>query len=387
MSFSDLLDEVHAFIRRFVIFPSPHEIVFLTLWVAHTWAISAAWATPYPRIFSPVPRCGKSTLIEVLWHLVRQPKSAANITAAALFRLIARDTPTILLDEVDQQFSGDPEMRAAIGSVLNAGYKRGAGSIVVRCVGTSHEPTEFETFCPKALGTLDVLGVLKASTLDRTVPVRLERKDPGQACERFRPRAHAARAAELTALLEAGIGIMLHELESADPELPDQLNDRAREVWEPLLAIADAAGGTWSSRAREAAMALSGTREDDEEHHGIELLRHLRELFDRNPDPVMGSAQLARALTDRDEWPWAGWRGRGGAGLRAYDLARLLRPFRIRPKTVRLGPSTFKGYHRRQFEPTWEKYLGEAEWVPFADEPDEDDDNEPSSDIVPKRTS
>jgi len=384
MSFNDVLDEVHTFIRRFVIFPSPHEAVFLALWVAHTWAISAAWATPYPRIFSPVPRCGKSTLLDVLWHLVRQPKSAANITSAALFRLIARDTPTILLDEVDQQFSGDPEMRAAMGSVLNAGYKRGAGSIVVRCVGTSHEPTEFETFCPKALGTLDVIGVLKASTLDRTVPVRLERKDPGENCERFRPRAHADQAAELTALLEVALGMLLDELETAEPAFPGELNDRAREVWEPLLAIADAAGDTWPTRAREAAVALSGKREDDEEHHGIELLRHLRELFDREPSPVMGSTQLARRLTDREEWPWAGWRGRGGAGLRAYDLARLLRPFRIRPKTVRIGANTFKGYHRRQFEATWEKYLGEAEWVPFIDEAEDDEDGEDDDPALPK---
>jgi hypothetical protein len=36
--------------------------------------------------------------------------------------------------------------------------------------------------------------------------------------------------------------------------LPSGLNDRAGEIWEPLLALADLAGGAWPGRAREAAL-------------------------------------------------------------------------------------------------------------------------------------
>ena len=43
-----------------------------------------------------------------------------------------------------------------------------------------------------------------------------------------------------------------------DVAVPDGLNDRAADNWEPLLAIADRAGGDWPERARKAALALSG---------------------------------------------------------------------------------------------------------------------------------
>jgi len=46
-------------------------------------------------------------------------------------------------------------------------------------------------------------------------------------------------------------------LAAARPELPDELGDRAQDVWEPLLAIAELAGGDWPERARTAAVALS----------------------------------------------------------------------------------------------------------------------------------
>ena len=46
------------------------------------------------------------------------------------------------------------------------------------------------------------------------------------------------------------------------PALPEGVTDRRAEAWEPLIAIADAAGGTWPERARVASVAdVAATRE------------------------------------------------------------------------------------------------------------------------------
>jgi Protein of unknown function (DUF3631) len=82
-------------------------------------------------------------------------------------------------------------------------------------------------------------------------------------------------------------------LEATDPELP--VEDRAADVWAPLVAIADLAGGDWPARARKAALVF--TREADadavEESLSVRLLADLRTVF---TDPVMSSTRLVELL-------------------------------------------------------------------------------------------
>ena len=60
-------------------------------------------------------------------------------------------------------------------------------------------------------------------------------------------------------------------------DFPEGLSDRAEDSWEPLLIIAEAAGGRWPERARAATQALS-TEEDTTQSRGIDLLGDVRGL-------------------------------------------------------------------------------------------------------------
>src|SRR5437764_7905716 len=95
----DLLDEVHAFLARFVIYPSEHAQVAHTLWIAHTHLMGAWDSTPRIAFLSPEPGSGKSRALEVSELLVPNPVEAVNVTAAYLFRKVGNDHPTILFDE------------------------------------------------------------------------------------------------------------------------------------------------------------------------------------------------------------------------------------------------------------------------------------------------
>ena len=55
------------------------------------------------------------------------------------------------------------------------------------------------------------------------------------------------------------------------------VEDRAADVWEALVMVADAAGGHWPLRARNAAIAV--TTNDEKASPGVQLLSDLRIVF------------------------------------------------------------------------------------------------------------
>jgi hypothetical protein len=135
--------------------------------------------------------------------------------------------------------------------------------------------------------------------------------------------------------------------------MPAGVVDRDADVWEPLLAIADAAGGDWPRRAREAAMALVAAAKERTPSLGVRLLADIRTVFgDRD---AMSTSGLLEALCALDEAPWG--EIAGGKPLNARGLANRLKPYGITSRNVRDGGVIVKGYRREDFADAWNRYL------------------------------
>jgi hypothetical protein len=347
----ELLNDVRAFVRRYVVLPSDEIGDLLALWVLHTHAFPAWFATPYLRIVSAAPECGKSLLIEILAVLSRNGWHTVNPSSAVLYRKVDAHSPTLLLDEVDN-FPID-DRRDAL-AVLNAGYKRGAR--VDRCKENG-DLQSFDCFCPKAFAGLDTRAMPPA-LLSRSVTIRMERKTSGDRAERWIGQLTLSDAAKLRERCAAWAAQHVGALSTATPDLPDGLGDRACEVWWALLAIAELAQGDWPARAREAARVLSaGGDGADEESQAEQLLSDIRDVFTSAQVNVIRSSDLLAGLNALDERPW-GTRRRG-EGLDVRGLAQLLRPFRIKTKTIRVSgyADTQRGYHVDQFADAFDRYL------------------------------
>jgi Protein of unknown function (DUF3631) len=339
------------FIRRYVVLP-PEAADFLALWVAHTHAFEAALTTPYVRVVSAERASGKTRLLEVLSLLVRRGWLNANPSAATIFRKGDADAPTLLLDEVDQVPFRD---RMDLLSVLNSGYR--IGIKVPRC-NDKGELFEFDVFYPKAFAGIDD-GKLPDTLVSRSIPVRLERRRKDEPIDRFRHRQAEPGAAELRELIESWAAANLEALADAEPELPDELGDREQEVWEPLFAIADLAGSDWPQRARRAAVALARAKGRAGESRGVRLLEDLQRVFRDKGDPDrVFSGELVEALNDLEESGWGGWND--GTGMRQRDLTRELDRYPISSQVIRIDDKTRQGFHRRQFEDAWARYLPES---------------------------
>ena len=351
-----IFDRVEAFLRRFVAFPSEDCLVAATLWAAHTHVVDAFESTPRLALLSPEPGSGKSRVLEVLELLVPRPLHAINASPAALFRKVSDKAgpPTILYDEVDTLFGPKAKDNEDVRGMLNAGHRRGATAL--RCVvrGKQIDVEEFPAFCAVALAGL---GDLPDTIMTRSVVIRMRRRAPGEHVEPFRHRVHATDGEPLRLALEEWGDQHRDELRKAWPDMPDGIHDRNADVWEALLAVADAAGGEWPDRARVASVALVALASDREGSLGVRLLTDLHALFtslnfvtvDRVP-----TATLVAALVELDEAPWGDLRGKP---LDARGLARRLKAYGIVPRDHRFSAGVVKGYLRGDFHDAWTRYL------------------------------
>lgn len=298
---AELLDELVAFVCRYVVL-TPAQVSVLALWIVHTHAIDAADTTPYVSITSAEKESGKTQTLETLEHLVARPWLTGRVSAAVLVRKVDAVQPTLLLDESDAAFGGEKEYAEALRGLLNTGYRQSGKASL--CVGQGAGLTykDFSTFCPKAIAGI---GELPDTVASRSIPLRLRRRRPDESVERFRRREVEADAASLRERAATFADAHLEQLEPARPALPDELGDRAQDVVEPLLAIADAAGGEWPTLAREAFVELLRLQQVDDESMGVRLLADVRAIFETGGADRVSTADLLAELVALDEAPWA----------------------------------------------------------------------------------
>ncbi|MFF4573669.1 DUF3631 domain-containing protein [Streptomyces sp. NPDC001410] len=355
-----LLDQVEAFHRRFNIFPTEAAYVAVTLWDAHAHLIDAFDGTARLAFLSPEPGSGKSRALEIVETLTPRAATTVNASANALFRLVEADggTPTLLFDEIDTVFGPKAGGNEEVRGFLNSGYRRGAKSL--RCVGDgSNQSTEwFSSFCAVAMAGL---GSLPDTILTRSVIIRMRKKAPNEKAEPYRRRVHEKQGHALRDRLADWATIVHDEVAQAWPEMPEGVSDRPADVWEPLLAVADAAGGDWPERARAACVELiKAAQEGDEASLGVRLLTDLRDKVFCGADR-MPTAAILEVLLGLDDAPWADLND-DGKPLTARGLSKLLSQYvrpdntPIRPRGIRVGSGTPKGYYAEDLSDAWARY-------------------------------
>lgn len=344
---AELLDSLVALLDRYVVLPA-FAPAAIALWVLHTYLLEIADYTPYLLLTSPTRECGKSTVLDVLVHLAYRARQTGGITAAALYRTIATYRPTMLLDELDARLQG-PSGEALRG-VLNTGFHR-AGNATI-CVGDEHEARDFSTFCPKVIAGI---GRVWDTVTSRSIPIRLARatkKDLGR-LTKVRGDRIGATCLPYRRQATRWASDSLERLRVADAVAPTELGARQSDVWRPLLAIADAAGGRWPELAREAARALHGVAEEEGDY-GLLALQDVKAAFECG-DASLPSARIVAELGKMEHRPWPEYRNEKPLSTRG--LASLLGRFGVKPKNIRSGAEVVKGYEFADLLPAFTTYL------------------------------
>ncbi|WP_435820676.1 DUF3631 domain-containing protein [Kitasatospora cineracea] len=289
-----------------------------------------------------------------------------DVSPATLFRSVSdpEARSTVLFDEVDTTFGPKAAGNEDLRGLINSGHRR--SGVVLRCVGDGNTQTvqRFPVYAALAMGGL---GDLPDTIMSRSVIIRMRRRAPNEKVEPFRERVHAAQGHALRKRLAAWADSVRDKLQDIWPELPEGISDRPADVWKPLLAVADAAGGHWPARARAACVKLvTAARANDKGSVGIRLLTDLRDIF--GPAERMLTSDLLGKLAELDDAPWADLDGKP---IVARALARMLGDYvtadgePIKPRNIKTGPkSVAKGYYVSDLADAWTRYCQPAPEAP-----------------------
>lgn len=343
----ELLTELLAILKKYVVFPDAHAAIAVALWISATHAISAYQHATRLVVTSPAKRCGKSRLLDIIAGTCHNPLISVNATVAAVFRSLGGDQPpTLIIDEADALYGTKraADQNEDLRALLNAGFQRDRPAL--RCVGPNQTPTEFSTFSMCALAGI---GRLPDTITDRAVNIEMRRRANGESVAQFRSRRDKPVLDQIREKLAAWAAANIKPLTDAEPELP--VEDRAADTWEPLVAIADLAGGDWPALARQACRALvaGASDADDDTSTNTKLLADIRDVFTNAAVSFLSTAELVQALRRAEESPWNDF------DLNARKLASRLRPYQVRP--ARNDTNTTRGYRLEDLADAFNRYL------------------------------
>jgi hypothetical protein len=332
----------------------------LAAWLAHKWD-----RFPNLAITSPLYRCAKTRLLELLKLVCPNPFGTANISPAAIYRLIQASDPlpTLLLDEAQSLSRLASETAELTRELLNAGIEADAKAF--RCGGHKMQDVEsFSLYCPKIIA---LIGSLDRVLADRSLPIRMERKGKDEWVHKLRYREAKKRAAEIVESIQqwtAEVGNANGEVDAVSPaeacydvaEPFDLSNDRIADLLLPLQVVLRLLNSTESEKVLQQYAERIDKEEDDIDRMGVDvkLLWSCREVFQYTKAPYLPTETLLKLLYQRPDEPWARY-SKTGEPITAIELATFFRAFGVKPG--RSKDQRSRGYWRSAFEDAWTRYL------------------------------
>jgi hypothetical protein len=209
----------------------------LALFTMLSYNSPAFTAVPYLSVNGPAGS-GKSRVLDCLKHVVFRPLLVSSTTAAAVFRQLNSRGGCLLFDEAEQLNSAEAGSVGELYPCLLAGYKR--DGVASRCDGEDNEPREFSVYGPKVLTSIRELPETLASRCINLIMSRC-RRDSEKALRSPDDAKHGPMWQRLRDALHAHAinrGGQMLRLPAAEAVVPVGMFPRSREIWAPLLQLA-----------------------------------------------------------------------------------------------------------------------------------------------------
>ena len=257
---AELLSAIEAKFCRYVV-ATDALVTASTLFGAFTYVVEVATHAPKLIYTFPERDAGKSLAQDVLRWVVLRPYAAVEATGAAIYRIIDRLRPTLLLDEADTLFA----RRNVLAHIINASWSN-SGRKVPRAGSKGKLIEEFDVYGAQLISMRGLN--IPDTTLSRCIVCMIWPKLASERVEEFAYQDDDEFKVIRRKLLRWAVDNAV-ALRAAKPEFPPGFNNRIRVNWKMLLAIAALAGDEWLKRALHAALELEIDR--DEPSEGIRL--------------------------------------------------------------------------------------------------------------------
>jgi hypothetical protein len=335
---------------------SHHSAIAMALWIIHTYCYRQFAHSPLLLINAPERACGKSVALGVVARFVPRPLECANISVAALFRVVENRAPTVLIDEADTFLEG----KSDLAGILNKGYEQGGMVLRVETIGDRLVEVGYRVFGPKALAGIALELHLPDATMSRGIQIPMRRKVKGEVVQRLRgsdPAIFASLRSQINRFVQDHEELLNQEYLN----MPEELDDRAQDCWVPLFTIASCISPEVVAMTLEAALATKASTQEPQSTSN-NLLADIREVLTQYEALRISTADLLEKLIADPDMGWNTCNK--GFPLEPRQLAKNLRPYGIAPKTVRMSEAyTPKGYEVHDFKEAFDRYLKPLEVV------------------------
>jgi hypothetical protein len=333
-SVAETLDGLAAFIRRYVALRDPGASLWLGAWALGTWCYRAFRTYPYLSVRSAERRCGKTRLMRVLGKVgFNASPPTTHPTETQLYREAAQRSGLQAFDEMEGlRGRGDADRLAGFVAVLNVGFEQGGVVARQEKRGDRFVQVQYEVYAPRVIAAI---AGLRDTLQDRSLVLVMYRRRRDEPVGRLT----LATDAEAQALRDGCALACLARIEDIlvaygqAPKLleAEEVDDRAVDLWAPLVAlalVADAeAGGDRTEAMLRAARELGEVREIEDEGSTTARLVTALEEVRAEVGHMVTPAQLLEALRER-----------GFAWLRSTKgLAGLLAPLGLLARAGREG--------------------------------------------------
>lgn len=355
----EVFQGIVSIIKKYV-FLDDDAAVTIATWILMSWVNDQLYILPQLLLTSPIKQCGKTTTLLVIQALVNRPLPSGNISAAAVYRAIEEWKPTLLLDEADTYLRQNVEL----AGVLNSGHTRETAFVTrVAEIDGQQMPVRFSTWAPKIIAGIGVSAA--DTTIDRSLIIRLQRKPADM------PRSRLAlRFSDDMEPLRSRIArwaVDVKDVQIDESALNFINNDRARDNWAALLAVARHVGKVATEALLAAARAMSDNSDLSSDREG-DLLRDLKVVIaeiaaeaaaKKTDATLLPTKALLDKLNKLEDSQWTNFNR--GTGLNGHGLARMLKLFGL-ASTIKKAAETKKtvrGYVAADFTPVFARYLSD----------------------------
>lgn len=356
-----VLDVVREFIGRFV-YATDAELDVMAGWVVHSYVFEAYFATPRLAFLALTEEAGKTTALNMILALAKNPIKTVNASGPSIFKIIEKEHPTLLFDEVDNMWNpkgtGSSKNRDQLGILNEGAYQDG---YVLRADG------KYPVFVAAAFAGI---GQLPKTMASRSIIINMSRVPDNVDLEDYEPDLFRGEAARIREMIGSWLAERGPELD-LQPIMPEGLKSRKRQITKVLVAVGDLAGPEWSDRMRKALReVMLGITRVTRMSPAEELIQLVASITQQ--DTFLPTGELITLLKfQRDHenaLRWAEWLDSPFVATRT--LANMLKPYGIESQQKWLEGENRRGYHAGDFH-MWAQTRHEPETEPAEEEDEE----------------
>ena len=299
----DLAEGMEVTPRKHLAFRHQEYATALTLWSLSTWFIDSWKIMPHLFFRSLTKGSGKTTALQVVEAFSCRSFVCANITPAALFRLIEQCSPTLLLDEVDRYLSDKEDLNG----IINAGHTRRTATVTrVEPSKDAYVLRSFKVFGGKCFAGI---GRQMDTMMDRSIVVIMEKRMDNERVEKLPLTFFEDMYPTRRMIAKFAADNELNAVEAL-PHIPNLGNDRAVDNWQPLFTVAQVIGGDWPDKclaAYECIETISTEDAKEQDNVAIRILRELAPKIEKRTGYFLPAKELREMLISDEESEFFEW--------------------------------------------------------------------------------